>query len=63
MYSFIADLSRTELFIGKCKFQISIYLGISFQDKMTGSKEGLIEKMREEEGQSLKQQQLTFPTL
>lgn len=37
--------------------------GISLQDEMTGWNERLMEKMREQEGESLKKQELNFPAL
>lgn len=54
--SFTADLLRSKLFTGGYKFQGTICQEILLQDEMTGSNEGLMEKMREEEGESLKMQ-------
>lgn len=62
MYSFTADLLRSELFTGGYKFQGRTCQEIFLRDEMTGSNEGLVEKMREEEGESLKKQYLTFPS-
>lgn len=45
------------------EFQGMICTGVIPQDEMTGGNEGLMEKMRESEGESLKKQELNFPTL
>lgn len=48
MSSFTADLLRSELFTGEYKLQGRICQEIFLQDEMSGSNEGLMEKMREE---------------